>query len=418
MSISFRKKLGYRLYAALYDICRLLPIRDRQAYFVMTHDSSAEGNCGVMLSLMQSRGFTCFTLTRAETASPRFILKSAPALARSRYVFLDNAFLPLAFFKVRRGTSVIQLWHGTGTVKKFGQHVNTGELKALEARCGRNISTVVVSSEATRSLYAECFGVPVEKVQILGLPRTDIFFDKDFPARARAAFRENFKFILYAPTFRDDPADEQTQLERISEFVTAFKAEMPADTVLGLRLHPSLAGQLQLSPTEQLCSAPAKQSQSVAEAQITVGRLQPGVLYQNAFGRPQSEVEHCTESVASSPMVLDLSNYSGINTLLGAADVLITDYSSIIFEYALLRRPMLFYAYDLERFENNDRGFYRDYRSYVPGPVSTDIRKLMADLKAAMAQPGSLSFDSFIRDSYAFTDGRSAERVLNYVLKL
>ena len=371
MQIDRKKLLGYRLYGAFYTFFRLFPVKRDRAYFIMTHDSSDEGNCGVMRAYMKDQGFICDSLTRHEASSAGFIIKSAYRLARSCFIFADNAFLPLAFLKLRKGSSFVQLWHGTGTIKKFGQDVNTGKLKELEARCGDNISHLIVSSEATRKIYSGCFNVPTERTFITGLPRSDVFFDPGFAEKARKQFEKDYplikkkKLILYAPTFRDDVENEEEQTEKIKELAERFIREMPDNTVLGLRLHPYVAD-----------------------------RVKAGVSYGDRL--------------------LDLSHFKGLNTLLGATDMLITDYSSIIFEYSLLQRPMLFYAYDLDRFENSDRGFYRDYRSYVPGPVVTDCTALI-NATSTLVGVCSTVVDSFVKNSFAFRDGVASERIYKLI---
>ena len=378
--ISRKKLTGYWLYGLLYRIFTLLPADGNRAYFIMTHDCSDEGNCGVMKALMEERGFRCDALTRAEASSAGFIAKSAYRLARSRFIFCDNTFLPLAFLKLRKKSILTQLWHGTGTIKKFGQHVNEGELKELEARCGSNITHLIVSSPATKEIYAGCFGVPESKVRVLGLPRTDAFFKPGFAKEAHERLEKDFPslagktLVLYAPTFRDDKSNERQQIDVIRSFADSFLNELPDNFCLGLRLHPFVASML-------------RQKTALDGA----SKKDPAV----------------------SGRIIDLSSYPGLNTLLGSTDILITDYSSIIFEYSLLRRPMLFYAYDLDRFEGSDRGFYRDYRGYVPGPVFTDGAAVIDALK----NPASgADIDAFIADSYSYTDGRSAERLLKLLI--
>ena len=232
---------GYRLYGLLYRIFSLLPVDGNRAYFVMTHDSSDEGNCGVMKARMEAR---------AEASGAGFIFRSAYRLARSRFIFLDNTFLPLSCLKLRKGSILTQLWHGTGTIKKFGQDVNEGALKDLEARCGKNITHLIVSSPATKSIYAGCFGVPEDKVRVLGLPRTDAFFAPDFAENARARFEKKYpeakgrRLVLYAPTFRDDAGNEDEQIRMIGDFARDFAARMPKDAILGLRLHPYVSSRL------------------------------------------------------------------------------------------------------------------------------------------------------------------------------
>ena len=86
---------------------------------------------------------------------------------------------------------------------------------------------------------------------------------------------------------------------------------------------------------------------------------------------------------------------------------LITDYSSIVFEYCLLERPMLFYAYDLKEFEQTGRSFYRDYRSFVPGPVIETEEELLSCLKK-QKYPQK---ESFVRENFPFLDGNATSRL-------
>ena len=75
--------------------------------------------------------------------------------------------------------------------------------------------------------------------------------------------------------------------------------------------------------------------------------------------------------------VIDFSHYDKLNTLLICCDILITDYSSIIYEYAIMKKPMIFYSYDLNKFEKSDRGFYGNYKSIVPGPIAFKTEEII-----------------------------------------
>ena len=113
--------------------------------------------------------------------------------------------------------------------------------------------------------------------------------------------------------------------------------------------------------------------------------------------------------------IYDFSSYDNLNTLLMSTDILISDYSSIIFEYCVFGRPMIFYAYDLEEFSDHGRGFYKDYESYVPGPVVKTTEELLDVIKK-----DSWDFEyqkQFIKEAYAYMDGKSTKRVVDFVKK-
>lgn len=372
------KEIGYLIFACLYRFYTLFPMKKNSAFLIMTHDGGREGNVAVTAAYMKRVYHTKLkTLRRKDTAFGGkgglqrafcFFFIKPWEMARAEYIFMDNAFLPMAYLKVRKGTTVVQLWHGTGTVKKFGQHVNTGKLYEQEKRANENLDYVIVNSEATKGLYAECFSVDVSQVKVLGLPRTDLLFSKKGLAKRKEKFLEQYpelknkKLILYAPTFRDREAENPKLYLDIEKMIN----ELPEEYCLGLRLHPFVAQNFQL------------------------GKDYHGKVY-------------------------DFSAYDNINTLLASTDVLITDYSSIIFEYCVFGKPMIFYAYDLEEFSDHGRGFYRNYKEYVPGPVVETTDEILKVIQEKDWREEKLQ--AFFKDSYAYTDGKSTKRVVDLVVK-
>ena len=380
------KQLGYRIFAAFYKIFCLFPVDDCQVFLVMTHDASEEGNVGVVENYMKDlkKGYHFTRLIRTDTyfsyvddapdipcskikkagnalkKAVRFFVYDAYKMARSRYIFLDNMFLPMAYMKFRNKVRVVQLWHGTGTLKKLGQDVNEGELKDLEYRANQVTTDLIASADEIAGIYAKSFAMPKDKVKITGMPRTDILFDKEKQEESLRQFYKQYpicrekKMVLYAPTFRDKET-EHPKLALDAEYLSERLGE---EYVIGLRMHPFVARNITVPQTDR---------------------------------------------------ILDFSSYKSLNTLLFATDILITDYSSILFEYAVLDRPMLFYAYDLEDFIGDGRGFYKEYTSYVPG----EVVKTMEELAEALAGEDhhQAKRQAFVRDTYRYTDGKSMERL-------
>jgi CDP-ribitol ribitolphosphotransferase len=111
--------------------------------------------------------------------------------------------------------------------------------------------------------------------------------------------------------------------------------------------------------------------------------------------------------------VVDVSAHDDINELLAAADLLVTDYSSVVYEYALLGRPMLFFAPDLEAYER-ERGVYFEYESWVPGPVFDTTTGLVEDVRRG-------EFDAersreFAARAFEVADGHASERVVDELI--
>ncbi len=215
-----------------------------------------------------------------------------------------------------------------------------------------------------KSEYASAFGVSEDKIYPIGLPRTDLLLDSHFLEDKRGQFLDQYpqvrrkRCILYAPTFRDSEVDSpkiHLDLQRMSD-------QMGSEDVLLIRLHPHVA--------------------------------------QKIFWEEDRWDN-----------IINVSEYPGVTTLLAVADVLITDYSSIVFEYCLRNKPMIFYAYDLERFEKEGRSFYRDYRSFVPGNVVRSTEEVLECLQMA----GENKSATFTKQMFDKLDGNATLRLLELI---
>lgn len=118
-------------------------------------------------------------------------------------------------------------------------------------------------------------------------------------------------------------------------------------------------------------------------------------------------------------------SYSGhddidVQELLAISDILITDYSSCYFDFLLLNRPVTFYAYDLEDYRSNDRGFYYDYEAITAGPIVRDVNHLIIEIEKYLRDPTK---DADKRKKkcemfHKYRDGKSCERTFRTVEKL
>ena len=379
------KKLGYRIFAMMYYIFYLCPIQANKVFCVMTHDASDGGNVGVVIQALKKCGEYRFIKMQKNDREFKgkqgkikslldFFVVKPYHLATSAYILQDNLFLPMAYLKLRRGVKDVQLWHGTGTIKKFGQSANEGELKQLEYQADQNITHLIINSKATRKSYKEAFAIQDDKkVYELGLPRTDIFFDQERMAKLKEDFYQEYpmlegkKLVLYAPTFRDSQVEQPEMKLDLDELCK----KLPENYCVGLRLHPFVARNYEKR----------KQGNEL--------------LRQRVF---------------------DFSLYDDLNPLLAVADVLITDYSSIIFEYCVLEKPMIFYAYDYEDFKANQRGFYESYEEFVPGPIAYSqeaLERILIEDDYNLNQ-----VREFKKEQYRYLDGKATNRLLENVFEL
>ena len=315
-------------------------------------------------------------LTRSELS------ECARECAAARMIVLEDFYPQLHSLMVRPETTVVQLWHACGAFKTFGfSHMDKPGGAPQSSMNHRNYDLVTVSSEKIRGIYAEAFAIPVQKVKALGVPRTDDLFDRQYMKEKREELYRRYqaaadgRVVLFAPTFRGE-GNKDAYYPPEAFDVRRFMERMPEDVVLIIKNHP--------------------------------------------FVR---EPVHVPDDL--SDRVLDLSGGEHINDLMLISDLLITDYSSCIFEAALLELPMLFYAFDLAGYEES-RDFYFDYRKIVPGPVVKTLESL-ADQAADILNQGGGYYDDkqlagkledFREVFLSALDGQGTRRIYDYLRNL
>lgn len=296
----------------------------------------------------------------------RFFTRKAYGLARSRYIFLNDNFMPLASLHLGKKVVVTQLWHAEGAFKRFGQDISQPpEIRAREAAGNAKLTFVICSSESVAPHYTSAFHVRPEQVLPLGSPRTDFFFRPQDITALRARFNEQYpqcrgkKLVLYAPTFRDDPEKDRELLSRLDTGL--FNRYLGEEYALLVRLHPQIH----------------------ADTRTLEGAV-------------------------------DLTAYPDVSELVLLCDVLVTDYSSIVMDFALLRKRCIFYAFDLEEYEK-DRPFYFDYESFVPGKIVRTMPELLDEIEHGVLDLARL--ERFRAFHFGRPDGGAAVRVVDYVTK-
>jgi teichoic acid ribitol-phosphate primase len=294
-------------------------------------------------------------------------------LARARVFVVDDYFFPIYVITPRRGTTIVQTWHASGAFKKIGYSVLDKSFGADEALTSRvpihsNYDVCLMASQAAAVHYAEAFRQPLSRfVSRLGIPRTDVLLG-DGVATIKETVRRRYgipggrKVILYAPTFRGDRVTEARTPQDLD--LSALQRTLGADHVILLRLHP--------------------------------------------FVRERAPIGAELKGFA-----IDVSDYPDINELMLVSDLLVTDYSSAIYEYALLGRPMVFFAPDHEAYER-ERGFYFDYRTGLPGPIFETTADLAGYLRAGRFDTARV--EAFARASFDVADGRASARFVDEIV--
>lgn len=114
--------------------------------------------------------------------------------------------------------------------------------------------------------------------------------------------------------------------------------------------------------------------------------------------------------------IRNVSDYPDINDLYIASDMLVTDYSSVFFDYSNLKRPIIFYMYDLDHYANEMRGFYLSLDE-LPGPIVKDEDALIEEIKKANGWKPGPEYEEFIKRFNPYEDGNSSKRVLARIIK-
>lgn len=311
---------------------------------------------------------------RGRLAGAAAALRAGYALARARVVVLDDYFFAAYVAPRRAGTLLVQTWHASGAFKRIGHSVRDASFGADAALTDRvaihaGYDLCLVGSPAAAPHYAEAFGLPLDRFRWdLGIPRTDLFFDHARRGAAEAEVRRRYdiptdrQVILWAPTFRGDRVTEARDPDALD--LATLARELGPDHLLLLRLHPFVRARTEIPPD-------------------------------------------------AARFVRDVSDHPDINELMLVSDLLVTDYSSAIFEFSLLERPMAFFAPDLDAYER-ERGFYAEYRAFVPGPVFDRTDALARWLRDGPWDTGRVR--RFREASFAVADGHATERLVDEVM--
>ena len=295
-------------------------------------------------------------------------------LAASRVVVVDDYFFPMYVVSPRPGTTRVQVWHAAGAFKKFGFSVLDKSFGAdadlvTKVAIHSNYSLALVSSMSVAPHYAEAFGQPGPIfTSRIGIPRTDLFGDPERRARAEARVRATYpipegkRVILYAPTFRGESVGKARYADLMD--LEVMHRALAADHVLLLKLHPFVRNALHVPP----------------------------------------------ELAA---FAIDASGDPDVNELMLVSDVLVTDYSSVIYEFALLGRPIAFLAPDDGAYDE-ERGFYFDFRRDAPGPIVDTTEDLAALIRADAFDLGRV--EAFARASFDMPAGGATRRLVDEVV--
>lgn len=258
--------------------------------------------------------------------------------------WVSNARLPL-YLNKKENQIYIQTWHGT-PLKRLANDMKVVRMPGTTtANYKKNFYAetsrwdyLVSPNRYSTNIFKTAFWMDEKRTWEIGYPRNDVLVnrsnDQEYINQIKKDLNlpEGKKVIMYAPTWRDDEFVKKGQyLFDLKINLENLQKELGEDYVILLRMHYLIANALDLNGYEDFA--------------------------------------------------IDVSNYSDISELYLISDALITDYSSVMFDFGILKRPQYFFAYDIEKYDKGLRGFYMDYMNDLPGEIITDEFNLAEELK-------------------------------------
>lgn len=303
-------------------------------------------------------------------AKPKTLKQFIPLmfhLNTAKVVVIDNYFVELAGLKLRNGVNCIQIWHANGALKKFGWEDKAAQKRSAKDKkrfqeVYKRFTKVLVGSDEMATIFQKSFLLDESNMLKLGVPRTDYFFKE-------AQLQENYQWsyehlhltnrikLLYAPTFRDN----ELGMAKLHLDIAEMKQALGNEYQLILKLHPSISNDLEKLDDD---------------------------------------------------FVIYVDKETPIETLLPVVDILITDYSSIPFEFALLQKPMIFFTYDLTEYDNA-RGLSDGFLETIPGPHVFTTTELIEVIQNNTFDLEKIRF--FAEKWNKYSDGFSSERFVSFL---
>ena len=286
-----------------------------------------------------------------------------------------------AFIRRRHKAHYIQTWHGT-PLKKLGTDLDAVfmsgglDLATYKKNFTDNAHTweyLISQNPFSTKTFRRCFDFHGKFLEY-GYPRNDILVRNDEPAwialrKKEMGIPEDKKVLLYAPTWRDDEftGDQMYSFRPAMDF-DRMMSELSDEYVMLVKYHYLIQDAIDWTPYEGF--------------------------------------------------VIQFDQTRDISELYLVADALITDYSSAMFDYSILKRPMFFFAYDLEKYENTLRGFYFGYEEQMPGPISETTDELITSIREYDRSAYQEKYDVFNERYNPFDDGFACSKVFSLIRKM
>ena len=296
--------------------------------------------------------------------------------------WVSNARTPL-YLNKKENQTYIQTWHGT-PLKRLANDMKVVRMPGTTTpKYKRNFNRetsrwdyLISPNRYSTEIFRSAFWMDEERILEIGYPRNDVLVnranDQEYlnEIRTHLNLPSDKKVIMYAPTWRDDEfVSKGKYLFELKIDLDNLYKELGDDYVILLRMHYLISNALDLSGYENFA--------------------------------------------------IDVSNYNDVSELFLISDCLITDYSSVMFDYGILKRPQFFFAYDIDKYDKGLRGFYMNYMEDLPGPIYTEPYGLSKELKNLdkVQQQYQEKIDAFYNRFCSLDNGKASQYIGDLIHK-
>lgn len=341
---------------------KLIPINQYKITFVSLESNVLESDMKMIYDELKQKNYkiscvlTKFNKNNLWTNFCYFLntIKQLFLINTSKVVIINDNNFVISKFK-RKGVIVIQIWHAAGAIKKFGNVIERSYPIA-------NYDYVISNGEYWKKPYSEAFNVEENQVVPIGMPRLDCVVDINYRNQAKSKLFEKYpklkdkKIILYAPTFR---GDIYQGVSKVNIDLDKILAGLGDEYMIIYKCHPLLAH----------------------------------------------------EEYKSSSKIVNMTN-EVLHELFSIADCLISDFSSIMFDFSLLNKPIYAYTPDLDEYLQN-RGCFVDFEVFMDGNIAKNENELIKLIK------NEHNNACVIKNKYVdCSDGKNLERVVSFIENL
>lgn len=351
--------------------------KTKKTILFMTEQNSELGaNQLAVIKRMRERGldqeFDILTNCRIQTSESQSIsswIRLIRKLAMSGMIILDDHAPILDWLVLDSSTSVIQLWHAGAGFKAAGYSRWGHQGCPPPFSAYRQIRYGAAGSKNIAHFFSEAWGIATEQVLPTGMPRIDEYLDSEHREKTLAKLYEEFpicknkKVILFAPTYRGISRKDANYPYELIDFEGLYNVCSDEYVVL-FKMHPWV-----------------KEPVPIDER------------FRDKF--------------------IDVNSYPNINDLFYFTDLLITDYSSNIFEYSLMKKPMLFFAFDKIQYSIS-RGFHRPYEESAPGKICCDFASVLQAIKEKDFE--EYKVQEYVDHHFDYLDTNSSDRVIDWII--